>query len=238
MSKTGRRDGYPQAVYIIAGLLAAIAGFGTIYWNLAPSGNDSMATQSTEAQSGDGAGAEAKGPLAGLNTGEMAGVLLRSPPQDVPDLPIETDGPGPKSVAAFKGKVVLLNIWATWCHPCREEMPALNRLQAKLGGKDFAVVALNIDRGGLDGPKKFLAEVGADHLGLYHDPTGKAFAKLHVVGMPTTLLLNRQGQEIGRLIGPAKWDSPDAVRLIQAAIAEGQPAAGGDAGAPPPTQTN
>ena len=90
----------------------------------------------------------ASGPLAGLNKGPMAALLLRPKPLDLPEIAF-ADGDGkPKSLADFAGKVVLLNIWATWCVPCREEMPALDKLETKLGGKDFEVVAINIDKGG------------------------------------------------------------------------------------------
>jgi len=149
----------------------------------------------------------------------MAALLLRPKPLDLPEIAF-TDGDGkPKSLADFAGKVVLLNIWATWCVPCREEMAMLDKLEAELGGKDFQVVAVNTDRGGGDKPKAFLAETGATHLALYTDPSGKLFSKLKAVGMPTTLLLDREGREIGRLVGPADWDSPEALALIKAAIA-------------------
>ena len=114
---------------------------------------------------------------------------------------------------------MLLNIWASWCVPCREEMPQTRSSQAELGGKDFEVVAVNIDRGGGDKAKKFLEETGATHLALYTDPSGKLFAAVKAVGMPTTLLIDRDGKEIGRLVGPADWDSPEALALIKAAIA-------------------
>ena len=98
-------------------------------------------------------------------------------------------------------------------------MPALDKLEAELGGKDFAVVAVNIDKGGPDKARDFLAETGATHLGLYTDPTSKMFAVLKTVGMPTTLVLDRDGKEIGRLVGPADWSSPEAKRAVEAAIA-------------------
>jgi thiol-disulfide isomerase/thioredoxin len=149
----------------------------------------------------------------------MAPLLVRPKPLDVP--PIEfADGEGAtKSLADFKGKVVLLNIWASWCVPCREEMPALDKLEQELGGKDFAIVAVNIDKGGPEKAKNFLAETGATHLSLYTDPTSKMFAVLKTVGMPTTLVLDRDGKEIGRLVGPADWSSPEAKRVVETAIA-------------------
>ena len=149
----------------------------------------------------------------------MAPLLVRAKPLDVPAIEF-VDGDGAtKSLADFKGKVVLLNIWASWCVPCREEMPALDKLEQELGGKDFAVVAVNIDKGGPDKARAFLAETGATHLGLYTDPTSKMFAVLKTVGMPTTLVLDRDGKEIGRLVGPADWSSPEAKRVVEAAIA-------------------
>jgi len=117
----------------------------------------------------------------------------------------------------FRGKVVLLNFWATWCLPCREEMPALDRLQATLGGKDFEVVAVSIDKGD-KGPaalKVFYRDVGIRHLRIYHDPTGDAGFEVGMVGIPTTLLLDREGKELGRMSGPAKWDGPEALALIE-----------------------
>jgi hypothetical protein len=98
-------------------------------------------------------------------------------------------------------------------------MPTLDKLQAELGGKDFEVVIVNIDRGGGDKPKAFLAETGATHLQLYTDPSGKLFGTLKTLGMPTTLLIDREGREIGRLVGPADWGSPEALALLKAAIA-------------------
>jgi thiol-disulfide isomerase/thioredoxin len=122
-------------------------------------------------------------------------------------------------LADFRGKIVLLNIWATWCVPCREEMPALDALETKLGGEDFQVVAVNIDKGGPEKAATFLTETGATHLQLYTDPSGKLFSTLRAVGMPTTLIIDRDGKEIARLVGPADWASPEAVAVIEAAIA-------------------
>lgn len=124
----------------------------------------------------------------------------------------------PRSLADFGGKVVLFNIWATWCVPCRKEMPTLDRLQAKLGGADFEVVALSIDRR-IDAVRKFFAEVGIQKLAMYLDSSAKATRELGAVGLPTTLLVDREGREVGRLIGPADWDSPEMAELICCVIA-------------------
>jgi thiol-disulfide isomerase/thioredoxin len=203
-------------------LLAAIAGFGTVYLSFAPSDNGRFASSIKQGEGEAAAptgGKTGQGPLAGLNKGAMAAFLARPKPLDLGEVSF-ADGEGAaKSLKDWQGKVVLLNIWATWCVPCREEMATLDRLQADLGGNDFQVVAVNIDRGGADKPRSFLAETGATHLSLYTDPSGKLFSKVKAVGMPTTLLLDREGREIGRLVGPANWASPDALALIKAAIA-------------------
>jgi thiol-disulfide isomerase/thioredoxin len=123
-----------------------------------------------------------------------------------------------RSLADLRGKVVLLNIWATWCVPCRKEMPTLDRLQAALGGADFEVVALSIDRR-VEAVRKFFAEVGIQKLAMYIDSSAKATRELEAVGLPTTLLINREGREIGRLIGPAEWDSPEMAAFIRCEIA-------------------
>jgi len=119
------------------------------------------------------------------------------------------------SLADFRGRVVLLNLWATWCVPCRREMPSLDRLQAKLGGAEFIVLPLSIDRGGLPPVKRFYEELELQALGIFVDQSGAAMRELATPGIPTTLLVDRQGREIGRYIGAAEWDSPEAIALIR-----------------------
>lgn len=132
----------------------------------------------------------------------------------VSDLAFEDDRGGSRSLGEFRGKTVLLNVWATWCAPCREEMPALDRLQDKLGGPGFVVVALSIDAGGVAAVKQFYDEIGIRSLPIYVDRSMRATAALGTVGLPTTLLIDAEGREIGRHIGPAEWDSPEAVGAI------------------------
>ena len=124
------------------------------------------------------------------------------------------------TLEAFRGRVVLLNLWATWCVPCREEMPALNRLQDKRGSKDFTVLTVAQDRSGRAKVEAFLAQIGAGKLEPYLDTSMKSGRAWGAYGLPMTLLLDRQGREIGRLVGIAEWDGPDALMLIDAAIAE------------------
>lgn len=136
-------------------------------------------------------------------------------PRPIAAIAFEDDRGRARSIGDFKGKVVLLNIWATWCGPCREEMPALDRLQALLGGPDFEVVALSIDRNGVDAVRKFYAEVGVRNLAIHLDPSGRSIRELSTVGVPTTLLLDREGRELGRIAGPAEWDSTESAGFLQ-----------------------
>jgi thiol-disulfide isomerase/thioredoxin len=124
------------------------------------------------------------------------------------------------SLAQWKGRVVLVNLWATWCLPCRKEMPELAELQERLGSEDFEVVAISLDRQGAEVARPFLEEIGAEALKLYLDPSTGVLAGFRAVGHPATMLLDRQGREIGRMFGPANWASPEALRLIETAIAE------------------
>jgi thiol-disulfide isomerase/thioredoxin len=158
-----------------------------------------------------------------LARGEVAAVR---PAEDARKLPVlafqDADG-RPKSLADWAGRTVLVNLWATWCVPCRKEMPALDALQGKLGSPQFEVVAVNIDTRNLDKPKAWLHDIGASHLAYYSDANAKVFQELKVagkaVGMPTTLLVDPNGCEIASLSGPAEWASPDGVKLISAALA-------------------
>jgi len=159
--------------------------------------------------------------LAPLATGEVAALTMASKPVQMPDLAF-TDGDGqPKRLSDWKGKTVLLNLWATWCVPCRKEMPALDRLEGKLGSDKFAVVAVNIDTRDADKPKAFLKDANLTRLGHFHDAKAKVFQELKSIGlalgMPTSVLIDGQGCEIGNMAGPAEWDSDDAIKLINAA---------------------
>lgn len=133
-----------------------------------------------------------------------------------------TDGAGRSlTLADFRGRTLLLNIWAPWCAPCRHEMPTLDRLQARMGGPEFQVLALSIDKGGFDTVRAFYAEVGIAHLDLYLADQLRAMMAFGVVGLPTTLLVNSQSREVARKVGPAAWDSPAAISQIQRVITKG-----------------
>ena len=118
----------------------------------------------------------------------------------------------------FRGRVVVLNLWATWCTPCVAEMPMLDRLQKQLEGKDAEVVALSIDRGGQQAVKEFYERIGVKRLKIYVDPTMRAQTGLGTLGLPTTLIIDREGRERGRLMGAAEWDNAAAVKLVLSAM--------------------
>jgi thiol-disulfide isomerase/thioredoxin len=142
-------------------------------------------------------------------------------PQPVPALSfIGRDGERVE-LADFKGRVVLLNLWATWCTPCVREMPSLDALQARLGDDNFEVVALSLDRGGRSVVEPFLAKLGVRNLAIYLDPQGTAMGAFKPRGLPTTVVIDREGYEVGRLEGDAEWNSEDAVRLLEHFIDSG-----------------
>jgi thiol-disulfide isomerase/thioredoxin len=144
---------------------------------------------------------------------------MQDPPQPLLSPPFQ-DGDGRKlKLSDFAGRVVLLNVWATWCPPCREEMPALDALQTRLGGPDFAVVPISIDAGGLDAVGRFYDEIGIRTLGRYWGEDLRVKLAFAVFGLPTSLLIDRNGNELGRLSGPARWDSKTAIDQISQVIA-------------------
>jgi thiol-disulfide isomerase/thioredoxin len=159
--------------------------------------------------------------IAPLARGEVAALTMASKPLKVPDLVFDDAEGKPRKLSDWHGRTVLVNLWATWCVPCRKEMPALDDLQGKLGGPRFEVVAINIDTRDLDRPKTFLKEAGLTQLGYFSDPKAKVFQDLKAVGralgMPTSVLVDGAGCEIATIAGPAEWASDDAVKLLTAA---------------------
>lgn len=163
--------------------------------------------------------AEALKPLA---RGEVAALVTATDARRIDGLSFKDAAEKPVSLADFAGKTLLVNLWATWCVPCRAEMPALDALQKAKGGERFQVVAVSIDTGAADKPKTFLNEIGVSHLGFFRDETMASFNVLKrqglAFGLPATLILDGEGCLIGSMNGPAAWDGADAARLIEAAI--------------------
>lgn len=199
---------------VAAGLAGAVAALAALYVIAGPDGNIASAQSCSAALS---AAASAK-PFA---KGEVAAFLPASQPLDLINLTFQGPEGAPMSMADFKDKTVLLNLWATWCAPCRKEMPALDQLQADLGDPTFEVVAVNLDRGGPDKPKAFLDEIGVSNLTYYQDSSNGLLKALRRVsratGLPTTILIDPDGCEVGTMYGPAEWASGEAKALIQSA---------------------
>lgn len=157
------------------------------------------------------ASAMAAGLVAG---GAMSGFAPANPPAPVPDLAVTDANGAVKHVSDYKGRVVLLNFWATWCQPCVKEMPSIQALQRQLGGDGFKVLPVSEDRGGIAVVRKFFDDHGLDGLDMLVDKSPTTLDAFHLRGLPTTLLIGRDGKEIGRLEGEARWDSPEARALI------------------------
>src|SRR4051812_39068622 len=158
--------------------------------------------------------------LAPLAHGEVAAITMATAPLRLPDLAFEDGAGKPRKLSDWRGRTLLVNLWATWCVPCRKEMPALERLQTRLGGPNFEVVAINIDTRDPEKPKDFLREANLNRLGYFSDQKAKVFQDLkgigRALGMPTSVLVDGAGCEIATLAGPAEWDSEDAIKLIKA----------------------
>jgi thiol-disulfide isomerase/thioredoxin len=160
--------------------------------------------------------------IAPLVHGEVAALAVARTPFRLTNLAFKDSASHVRTLADWRGRTVLLNLWATWCVPCRHEMPALDTLQARLGGANFEVVAVNIDTRDPEKPLAFLKEVGASHLAYYSDESAQVFEDLKTAGkafgMPTTLIVDREGCEIGDMAGPAEWSSDDGMKLISAVL--------------------
>lgn len=208
---TSRAPQKSYAAVVAMAAVAALIGFAAVYGTLGRP--DNIGLGDYEEQSGEKAATDVQKRAAG-----MPAFVFKKTLEPLADVSF-TDGDGnPKTLKDFRGKTVLLNLWATWCAPCREEMPSLDRLQTALGSGTFEVVALAVDRTGVQSVKKFLDETGVKSLKLYIDTTTRSGSALKAIGMPTTILIDPEGREIGRLPGPAEWDSADAKRLVESAL--------------------
>ena len=211
-----RRHSRKRLAVILAGGVAGVAvGLAGIYGISRLTGNAAV-------DAGCAPALETARRMAPLARGEVAAVAVAKTPKTLPALTFKDGHGATKTLADWRGRTVLLNLWATWCVPCRKEMPALDALQAKLGGPQFEVVAVNIDTRDVDKPRAWLKEVGVNKLAYYADNTAKVFQDLKAIGkafgMPTTLIVDPDGCELATLAGPAEWASEDAIKLVGAAL--------------------
>lgn len=213
-----RRSGlFPTKLVAIAAVAGIVAGAAAVYVRETMSGN-AVETADAAQCAGTVEKAEALKPYF---SGDVAAMVPVSEPRLVEGLTFQDQSGAPMTMANFANKTVLLNLWATWCVPCREEMPALNNLQKAVGNERFQVLAINIDTGDVEKPQTFLAETGVDALGLYRDASMGVFNTLKrqglAFGLPVTLLVDGKGCLLGNMNGPAAWDGADAKALIAAA---------------------
>lgn len=152
-----------------------------------------------------------------LATGAMRKFRFEATPTVIPDPALLDAELRPRRLSEWRGKTLLVNFWATWCPPCREEMPHLDRLRQRLGGADFDVITVSVDREGVDAAG-FLRTLGLPSLPLLRDPGARASPAFGVVGMPTSLLVDRHGRLVGRLEGSADWSAAEAILLVKAVI--------------------
>ncbi len=196
------------------GVVLGVAALALLYATLKP------ADKVVGAQSCPAASQALAGKLKALASGGAASVVVASDPHRAMPLAFERPDGTKTTLAHFRGRAVLLNLWATWCVPCRAEMPALDRLEAGQGGPDFEVVAVNVDTARLERRDAFLDGIGVKALARYADPSGDAFETLRkdgqALGLPVSLLIDREGCEVAAVAGALKWDSADAVALIGA----------------------
>lgn len=211
----------------LAAFAGVVAGVAAIYVTGGFEGNTPAAEPVVEAGlSGDDKVCAAKADfaktVAAAATGHVAAMLPADPPRSMKALAFNAPDGKPVTLAGHTGKTVLMNLWATWCAPCRAEMPALDTLQKEKGGDAFEVVAVNVDTGDDSKPRAFLSEINVQSLGYYRDNTLALFETLKkdglALGLPVTLLIDKQGCLLASMNGPAEWASDDAKRLIDKAI--------------------
>jgi len=207
---------------VLAAVAGVVAGGVAVYVRGGYSGNNPGVIAGDAGADTCAAKAETAKRLAANATGDVAAMLAADPPQLLQSLAFNDPDGRAITLADRQGKTLLVNLWATWCAPCRAEMPALDALQQAKGAADFEVVAINVDTGDDTKPKKFLAETGVKSLAYYRDATIGAFNMLKerglALGLPVTLLVDPQGCLLAAMNGPANWSGPDAAKLVDAAL--------------------
>ena len=214
--------GLPSArLVVIAALAGVTAGAVAVYVKRMGSGNTDAPLAASSGQCQQTAARAAA--LKPFLKGDVATMSLAETPRPLPQLQFKAADGTERTLADFKGKTVLLNLWATWCVPCRKEMPALDALEQARGGDDFEVVAVNIDTGSDEKPRAFLTETGVKALANYRDASMGVFNAIKKeglsIGLPTTLFFDRDGCLTASMNGPAEWGGVDALALVDAAKA-------------------
>jgi len=221
----GKKSFPATRLILMAAVAGAVAGAVAVYVSETTSGNNAPEVSTAAATPEDASCAAKAGKakaIADGAVGDVAAMLPANPPQSLKHLAFNGPDGKPMTLADRAGKTVLVNLWATWCAPCRAEMPALDALQKEMGGDRFEVLAVNVDTGDAEKPKKFLSETGVAALAHYRDATMGVFEDLKkrglALGLPVTLLVDDQGCLLANMNGPAEWAGADARKLIEAAL--------------------
>lgn len=194
-----------KGVVVIVLAMLAYASVQTLYMKEAPEGKAELAQNNDKAELAQNAASPKNGPQ-NFITHEAA--------KKLPAMALQSADGTQAKLAAYSGEWLVVNFWATWCAPCRKEMPQLDALAKRYQGRGVRVIALSVDRGGAEKPEKFLNELGVAHLTRLYDPSYKAARDARLIGLPTTLLVSPDGMEVGRLAGEADWDSADVHQLL------------------------
>lgn len=212
-------NGRPRKIRLLAlaAVAGALAGALAVYFMAAGNGNPMLSADCAPA-------VDVVKRLAPLARGEVAAFQVANPPEKIDELGFKGPDGADLTLASFAGKTLLVNLWATWCVPCRTEMPTLDRLQAAKGSDKFQVVAINLDLNNSERARAFLSDTGVKNLAFYADPTNSVLAKMKkrglAFGLPTTLLFDAKGCRLGVMTGPAEWDSADASALLGAVTSD------------------
>lgn len=204
--------------------LTAALAFALLYGAIAALATPARAAGAEDAANAgpeDAAYVDVRAELKRLSTGEMSKLAFHSAPRDTPDAGFVTEDGGAATLADFKGAVTVVNLWATWCPPCRKEMPSLDRLHQAVAGDGIRVVAINIERKGVIKARAFYDKIGIAHLAVHADQDNALPPRLGIIGYPVTLILDPEGREIARMQGDAEWDAPEALTLLRAIAAHG-----------------
>lgn len=188
-------------VYTAAGLIAIAVGFFAFTPSATVTG---------------GLSEQMRAKVGELQTGDMKKLVVHPAPQAVAQAAYQTEDGGEAVLADHQGKLVLLNFWATWCAPCRKEMPMLSELQTEFGGEDFEVITIATGRNDPAAMKRFFEEIGVDNLPLHADPNSAVAREMGVLGLPATIIIDADGAEVARLLGDADWSSDSAKAIIAA----------------------
>ncbi len=217
--KGGRKGRGVPPVVAAAIVVVVLAILGVVAWRVIPMIGPKTDTPALPAATSASAAPEAKGPLAVFAKGTLSALSTFDTPQTIADISFIDGDSKPVKLADFQGQVVVLNVWATWCAPCRTEMPTLAHLQTLYAGKNLKVLPLSVDTD--KDFAKVKSMIGASPpLDIYADQNFEAPSKYKISGMPATLILDKQGREVARLDGPANWDTPEVQALLNKLLSE------------------